>query len=389
LFEESANREFNTIARMDFNSFRLKQVLSECRAFGSAYTSMYPNFVFGKNLDEGGTPVFFYHRVQEELFRRHLQHLKTNGYITLNCDELYETIRNPHLADRRKIVLTFDDGLDDLYSVVYPLLREFRLTAVAYIVPGWIGNKGFVTWPQVREMHESGFVDFQSHSMSHSSIFTSPKIVDFFHPHYVRYAPWDIPRVAQANGDFFAQGSLPYGTPIYTWASRLSDSPCYLPDTRVQEFCVSHVAKNGGDRFFEKPGWRSGLRKLAASFIRDTCRTQRYEDDVQQQDSIKSEIELSKQTIENRVSGKIVRHFAFPWHESGDWVRKALRNAGYRTVAGGLSKEHRPLPLGSNGFEVTRVNGDFLPTLPGIGRQNFRRIIIKKTARRLASGMSY
>jgi peptidoglycan/xylan/chitin deacetylase (PgdA/CDA1 family) len=373
---------------MEVNSFRLKQLLSECKAFGSAYRSMYPNFVFGRELDEGITPVFFYHRIKAEIFRQHLQHLKKNGYSTLNCDELYEAIRNPHLADRRKIVLTFDDGLDDLYSVVYPLLRAFHLTAVAYIVPSWIGNKGFLTWPQVQEMHQSGHVDFQSHSMSHSSIFTSPKIVDFFHPHYVRYAPWDIPRGAQANGDT-DEGSPAYGTPIYTWKSRLSDSPCYIPDMRMQELCVAHVARNGGERFFKKPRWRSGLRKLTASFIQDTCRTERYEDDVQQQDSIKSEIELSKQTIENRLSGKIVRHFAFPWHESGDWARKALRNAGYRTVAGGLSTEHRPVPLGDNAFEVIRINGDFLSTVPGVGRQNFWRIIINKTARRVGSGMSY
>jgi peptidoglycan/xylan/chitin deacetylase (PgdA/CDA1 family) len=374
---------------MEVNSFGLKQFLSECRAFGSAYTRMYPSFVLGKDLDEGATPVFFYHRIKAELFRHHLQHLKTNGYITLNCDELYETIMNPRLVNTRRIVLTFDDGLDDLYSVVYPLLREFGFTAVAYIVPGWIGRKSLVTWAQVKEMHESGHIDFQSHSMSHSAIFTSPKIIDFYHPQYVRYAPWDIPRAAKANGDIVEEGSPAYGTPIYTWGSRLSDSPCYLPEARVQELCVSHVAKNGGERFFEKLGWRSGLRKLTASFTRDTCRTERYEDDVQQQHSVKSEIELSKQTIEDRLSGKVVRHFAFPWHQSGDWARKALLSAGYRTVAGGLSKEHHPMPLGNNGFEVTRVNGDFLPTLPGTGRQNFWKIIINKTARRVHSGRPY
>ena len=314
---------------MKLDGLPLRRLLAECKSFVEAYSGMYPNFVLGKDVDESVTPVFFYHRTDAALFRQHLQHLKTNGYVTLTCDELYETIRNPHLADRRKIVLTFDDGLDDLYSVVYPLLREFRLTAVAYIVPAWIGNKGFLTWRQVREMHESGFVDFQSHSMSHSSIFTSPKIVDFFHPHYVRYAPWDIPRMAKANGDIVEEGSPDYGTPIYTWKSRLSDSPRYLPEARVQELCVSHVANNGGERFFEKPGWRSGLRKLTASFFRDTCRTDRYEDDVQQQHSIRSEIELSKQTMEDRLSGKVVRHFAFPWHQSGEWARRALLKASF------------------------------------------------------------
>ncbi|HEX9270970.1 MAG TPA: hypothetical protein VGA01_02015, partial [Candidatus Binatia bacterium] len=251
-----------------------------------------------------------------------------------------------------------------------------------YIVPGWVGEPGFVTWSQIEEMHDSGCIDFQSHSMSHSSIFSSPQIIDFFHPHYVRYLPWDIPAVAQ--------GSAPaYGTPIYTWISGLSDSQCYVPDARLQEFCVSYVAENGGDRFFKRPGWRYNLRKLTASFARDNCLTGTYQDDVERQNSIKQEIELSKQTIENRLSGKVVRHFAFPWHQSGDWARKALLDAGYRTLAGGLSMDHLPTDLGDNAFEVTRVNGDFLLTLPGSGRQNFRKIVLHKIARRLYSGMPY
>jgi hypothetical protein len=373
---------------MGFSGFQLKALLSECRGFISAYEGMYPDFIFGKDLAAGITPVFFYHRIDGELFRHHLQHLKRNGYKTLTGDELYDTLRHPGLADKRHVVLTFDDGLDDLYSVVYPLLQKFRLTAVAYIVPGWVGENGFVTWPQIEEMHQSGLVDFQSHSMTHSSIFTSPQIVDFFHPRYFRAAQWGIPPVVQGN-DGITGGEPAYGTPMYTWRSRLSDSRSYFPDSRLQEICVSYVAENGGDRFFKRPGWRYSLRKLTASFARDKCRTEKYEDDVERQNSIKYEIGMSKHAIESHLPGKIVRHFAFPWHQSGDLVRKALVDAGYRTVAGGLSTDDRAKPLGDNGLELTRLNGDFLPTLPGIGRQNFWKVMLNKTARRLYSGMPY
>jgi Polysaccharide deacetylase len=370
---------------MGFDGFQLRGLLAESKGFVSAYRGMYPDFVFGKDLDVGTTPVFFYHRIGGEVFRHHLQHLRRNGYSTLNGDELYETLRHPGLADKRHVVLTFDDGLDDLYSVAYPLLQKFRLTAVAYIVPGWVGTPGFVTWSQIEEMHDSGRIDFQSHSMNHSSIFISPQIIDFFHPRYVRYLPWDIPTAAQGSGE----GSPAYGTPIYTWRSGLSDSRSYFPDPRLQEICVSYAAQNGGEGFFKRPGWRHRLRKLTASFKLDNCSTESYEDDVERQNSIKYEIEMSKQAIENRLSGKVVRHFAFPWHQSGDWARKALLNAGYRTVAGGLSTDHRPVLLGDGAFELIRANGDFLPTLPGIGRQNFWKVMLKKTARRLYSGMPY
>jgi Polysaccharide deacetylase len=373
---------------MEFNAVQLKGLVAECKGFVSAYGGMYPDFVFGKDLNDGVTPVFFYHRIDGELFRDHLQHLKSNGYRTLNADELYESLSSRGLRDSRQVVLTFDDGLDDLYSVVYPLLQKFRVTAIAYIVPGWVGKSGFVTWSQIEEMHDSGLVDFQSHSMTHSSIFTSPRIVDFFHPRYFRAAQWEIPLLAQgSNGITGAEPS--YGTPIYTWTSRLSDSLGYFPDPRLKELCVSYAAKNGGDGFFKRPGWRHRLRKLTAAFEQENRSTHSYEDDGERRNSIEREIEMSKHAIESRLFGKIVRHFAFPWHQSGDLAKKALVNAGYRTVAGGLSADHRHMTFGHNAFELARVNGDFLPTLPGIGRQHFWTIMSSKMARRLYSGTPY
>ena len=365
---------------MEFNSFQIKQVLSECKAFGSAYRSMYPNFVFGKDLDEGATPVFFYHRTEAELFRQHLLHLKTNGYITLNCDELYETIRNPQLADRRKIVLTFDDGLDDLYSVVYPLLREFHFTAVAYIVPAWIGNKGFLTWPQVQEMHQSGYIDFQSHSMSHSFVFTSPKIVDFLHPRFLGFIPAGTELRSQRSSNPMVR-IPPLGSPVYTWSSRLSDSRRYLSDEAIESLCSRYVNENGYKAFFEKYGWRRKLRRLITSH--QCQRNDIYETDAEREQAIMDEIDKSKRAIEQNLPNKIVEHFAFPWHEAGQLAKKMLIGRGYKTIGLGLLRNTKHRMVGSRSFEVFRINGDFVPALPGNGRKHFGSIISYKIRKRI------
>jgi Polysaccharide deacetylase len=356
--------------------------MAEARGFAAAYRGMYPNFVFGGELEAAIAPVFYYHSVPRHTFEEHLRYLNRNGYRTLSGDEIYEDLARAARNDERRVALTFDDGLEQLYTVVYPLLQEFGCTAIAYIVPAAIGTPGFLTWEQVREMHASGRVDFQSHSMTHSAIFTSPEIVNFFHPGFAHFPPWDVPVTSYRTDDVETPQVPPYGAPIYGWSSRLSDLRRYVPDGRVHALSVSFVAANGGARFFRRRGWHRRLRTLVGDFTRGHDAKGLYETDDAMEKSVQEEIELSRDAIEEQLPGKRVRHFAFPWHQSGAIARHALLNAGYQTVAGGLSLDHRPKALGRRGFEVARVSGDFVPTLPGRGRRRFWRIMVDKAIRR-------
>jgi peptidoglycan/xylan/chitin deacetylase (PgdA/CDA1 family) len=362
---------------------QLAALIGEGRGFAAAYRGMYPPFVFGRELDARIAPIFYYHSVSRETFEGHLRYLQCNGYRTLVGDELYEDFAGAARSRARRVALSFDDGLEDLYTVVYPLLQEFRCTAIAYIVPAAVGTPGFVTWAQVEEMHASGCVDFQSHSMTHQPIFTSPQIVDFFHPDSVHFPPWDVAATSVPNNDNNNAQQPPYGAPIYTWRSRLSDSRRYLPDRRVHALCASFVAENGDPRLFKHGRWRRKLRNLVADFARDQHLADSYEDEAMQRRGITEEIQASKDAIERRLHGKCVRHFAFPWHQSGDLARRALVEAGYKTVAIGLSTERQPVALSDNTFEVTRLSGDFVPALPGTGRQPLWRIMLLKAVKRI------
>jgi hypothetical protein len=368
---------------MGFGGNGWRALLAEAHGFVGAYSGQYPNFVFGGDV-AGAAPVFVYHRLEALRFARHLEHLQRNQYRTLTADELYDDMARASSTDRR-VALTFDDGLDHLYTVVFPLLREFRCKAIAYIVPTAIGTTGFVTWEQIREMHDSGCLDFQSHSMTHRAIFTSPRIVDFLHPGYARQGPWDVPETGP--GDTSGSAAA-FGAPLFTSNARLSDARRYLPDAYLREVCVSHVAGNGGDRFFSRRRWRQELRKVARSFTTQHAAAGSYEDDEARERCVREELESSRREIEKRLPGKTVRHFAFPWHQSGEFAREASLRAGYVTLAGGLAGNSKPARLGHDAFAVPRVNGDFVPTLPGAGRQHFWRVMLGKAARR-TSGRPY
>jgi len=147
-----------------------------------------PRFLFSKNPKpcDPGVPVFCYHVVSRDIFRDDLAFLEHNSYTTLTTEALLDHIEGRQTAPPKSVVLTFDDGHANLYGTVFPLLRKFGCKAVAFIVPALHRDEsepgddpatGLCTWPQVREMHDSGLIDFQPHTNSHRYVPDWPRAV--------------------------------------------------------------------------------------------------------------------------------------------------------------------------------------------------------------------
>ena len=59
-----------------------------------------------------------------------LQYLQENGYETIFFEDL------SHLEQYEKpVILTFDDGYDDNYTVLYPLLEKYQTKATPHSSP--------------------------------------------------------------------------------------------------------------------------------------------------------------------------------------------------------------------------------------------------------------
>jgi peptidoglycan/xylan/chitin deacetylase (PgdA/CDA1 family) len=142
-------------------------------------TGSLPDFIFARRPDnvDLDIPVFCYHTFDEAEFRADLEFLRANRYVTLDADSLVSHLLNKELAPPRSVVLSVDDGSRNLFDVGYPLLKEYGMQAVAFIVPGFHEEDteshftGFVsrpcTWSELRTMQDSGYVDIQSHTFEH------------------------------------------------------------------------------------------------------------------------------------------------------------------------------------------------------------------------------
>ena len=369
----------------------IRESLKSLREVASAAADMlflrYPGFVYGESCS-GAVPVFCFHGVESASFEAMLAFLKLNGYVTLDADEYHRVVVGRAGFPSKAVVLTFDDGWRSLWSVGFPLLKKYGVKAVVFIVPGRLrqsdSGSPLLSWEEVREMDASGLVDFQSHSLTHSLVCRSPRIVDFVRPEIMSESNY-LELAGCANGG----AVLRLGEPMYETAPRLSDSPGLAVDGAVADECAGLVESRGGACFFRARGWRGELRNAAREAIRCSLSLWRLETREEQIQAVRREMVESKRAIEEMLPGKVVRHLCYPWHVAGKTALEESRNAGY--ISGFFGKiggrYYNPIPY--DPYSIARLSGDFFFRLPGKGRVGLLRILLKKAGRRAREGHPY
>ena len=303
------------------------------------------------------------------------------------------------------IVLTFDDGRGRVWATAYPILKKYGLQAIAFLVPSRIREMGtlnpnlddvregrtgmadilardsvepFLTWDEIRAMHRSGVIDFQSHSSWHNSVYVSGRIVEFANPSLnVSFLDGSLHPVIRRGGrDEFPEG-VDWGSPIYEWGPGLGSERRYLEDEDLTQVLTHHVRENGGIMFFRRSGWRNSLRSLVVDFERRNGSKGRMQTDEERYADIYSDLFQSKRMIEEKV-GKRVKHLCYPWYRGCDMAIRASREAGYESNHWFLFVRRTVNRVGDDPYHVTRLSDDYFFLLPGKGRKNLRHVLIER-----------
>ncbi|MDR0300264.1 MAG: polysaccharide deacetylase family protein [Streptococcaceae bacterium] len=101
-----------------------------------------------------------------------LQVLQTDAVYTVSSDEALKILTTNTKPANKMIWLTFDDGYQDFYVNAFPLLKKYKMHATSFVITGKVGQAGYLTTDEIKEMAKSGLVDFQSHTVNHVSLDT-------------------------------------------------------------------------------------------------------------------------------------------------------------------------------------------------------------------------
>ncbi len=117
--------------------------------------------------------------------------LKEHGYVSVDIDDLLAAQSGERPLPEKAVLLSFDDGYRGMYEQVFPLLRAFDYRAVLAVVGSWLETPAdkavmygtepvsrdyFLSWQQIREMVNSGYVEVASHSYDlHHGVLANPQ----------------------------------------------------------------------------------------------------------------------------------------------------------------------------------------------------------------------
>ncbi len=101
-----------------------------------------------------------FHDVSAEAFERQVGALARRGFHPLTPDEIIEWKPRP----KPSFILTFDDGTEDHFEVVLPVLNRQGWRGIFFVPTAEIGRPGFVDVGQVKETGRAGhYIGLHSH----------------------------------------------------------------------------------------------------------------------------------------------------------------------------------------------------------------------------------
>ncbi len=285
----------------------------------------------------------------DDVFERMLRGLRRDGFEGITCGELFAHLSDGAPLPAKPLLLTFDDGYLDNWTIVAPLLRRHGFRGTVFVATDYLHpdaeavrptledtdappERGYLSAAELRRLQEEGVLELQSHTATHGRLAVSGEVVDFHRPDA---RCWWLERQRATPAQLSDEergataGLVPWGAPVHRseWASA---ARAVHPDPRLEDALTTHVAAGGGAEFFARPAWREEL----AAVEREGAWDHRPETEEERHARILDDLTRAKATLES-ILGREVPYFAWPGGGSSALaVRIALDEVGHRATFG-------------------------------------------------------
>ena len=127
------------------------------------------------NFNDFGLISIMYHRFNEnkypstnvrmDVFKEQLRVIEEEGITFIHPKDFEKSLS--HNKDKRKILLTIDDGLLSFYKNAWPILKDKKIPFILFVNTREVGSFNYMNWEQILELHKNKNVEIGNHSHSH------------------------------------------------------------------------------------------------------------------------------------------------------------------------------------------------------------------------------
>ena len=122
--------------------------------------------------------------IAESDFRRQMEHVKSGGWEAISTTRLVDWIEGREEVPARSVVIHFDNGWLDAWTMAMPIVKEYGLTATSFVITDGTAaategraaavttstegavQKPFITWAHAEGLLEEGW-EIGAHSSTH------------------------------------------------------------------------------------------------------------------------------------------------------------------------------------------------------------------------------
>lgn len=108
--------------------------------------------------------------IAPHIFEEQIRTLKKAGYAFITPQDINEFLENKSDLPKKSVILSFDDGYEDFYTDVFPILKRENVRGVAYIVSEFLNKPNYMTGKQLAEVIESGLAEIGCHTANHLNL---------------------------------------------------------------------------------------------------------------------------------------------------------------------------------------------------------------------------
>ena len=106
------------------------------------------------------------------IFLEHIKLIKKLNYDFVHPEEFKKKFNIP--KKQKQILLTIDDGFKSFYEVAWPYLKKNKIPFILFISTEPVGNNGYMTWEQIKEIDKEKFAIIGHHSHTHEYLIEKP-----------------------------------------------------------------------------------------------------------------------------------------------------------------------------------------------------------------------